>query len=145
MKLKDAIYQFFLRWFPVIVSMGIIFFASADQNPFLWLPAAWFDTSQGGDLTTEGVGQLGHFLEFALLGFTVLRAVIWQKDHSLKLFLISAAYCLVYAFSDEIHQLFVPGRAFQVQDLIIDGMGIIVGILLQRILSRLSLGSRKFR
>ena len=33
-----------------------------------------------------------------------------------------------YAISDEIHQLFVSGRAGQVQDVIIDSIGVILGI-----------------
>jgi hypothetical protein len=36
----------------------------------------------------------------------------------------------LFAFSDEIHQLFVPGRAFQLIDLIIDFIGILFGVFL---------------
>jgi len=35
-----------------------------------------------------------------------------------------------YALSDEIHQLFVPGRAFQVFDLFIDFLGSLFGVFL---------------
>ena len=36
--------------------------------------------------------------------------------------------CVAYAMSDEIHQLFVPGRAGQVRDILIDSSGSFVGI-----------------
>ena len=37
---------------------------------------------------------------------------------------------LLYALSDEIHQLFVPGRSFQLQDLLVDAAGLLLGIVL---------------
>lgn len=43
---------------------------------------------------------------------------------------ISAAICLIYAISDEIHQVFVPGRSGQISDVIIDFSGSIIGIYL---------------
>jgi VanZ family protein len=49
-----------------------------------------------------------------------------QQLNSLTLLLMTMAFAL----SDEIHQLFVPGRAFQVIDLIIDFLGILFGVFL---------------
>ena len=37
---------------------------------------------------------------------------------------------MIYAISDEIHQLFVPGRAGQVRDVLIDSAGSFLGIIL---------------
>ncbi len=37
---------------------------------------------------------------------------------------------VIYASSDEIHQCFVPGRGPLFTDVIIDGMGVLLGILL---------------
>ncbi|HIU52150.1 MAG TPA: VanZ family protein [Candidatus Merdicola faecigallinarum] len=37
---------------------------------------------------------------------------------------------VIYAITDEIHQLFVPGRSGEIRDVLIDGLGIIVGIIL---------------
>ncbi len=36
---------------------------------------------------------------------------------------------ILYAISDEIHQLFVPGRSGKVTDVIIDSLGILTGIV----------------
>ncbi|GAA4069041.1 hypothetical protein GCM10022410_13710 [Amphibacillus indicireducens] len=38
------------------------------------------------------------------------------------------AICVLFAISDEVHQLFVPGRAGQVMDVVIDTTGAIAGI-----------------
>lgn len=35
--------------------------------------------------------------------------------------------CILYAISDEVYQLFVPGRGGQVSDVILDIVGAIVG------------------
>ena len=51
-----------------------------------------------------------------------------QQLNSLTLLLMTMAFAL----SDEIHQLFVPGRAFQVIDLIIDFLGILFGVYLYK-------------
>lgn len=43
---------------------------------------------------------------------------------------ISCTVCLLYAASDEIHQLFVPGRSGEVRDVMIDFSGAALGIAL---------------
>jgi VanZ family protein len=42
----------------------------------------------------------------------------------------SAAFCILYAVADELHQLFVPGRAASPVDVLIDTGGALLGILL---------------
>jgi VanZ family protein len=45
---------------------------------------------------------------------------------------------VLYAVSDEIHQLFVPGRAGQIRDVLIDACGVFVGIIIANRLLRRS-------
>jgi len=45
--------------------------------------------------------------------------------------------CVIYAISDEIHQLFVPGRTGQLKDVIIDSSGSFVGIAIVIIVIKL--------
>ena len=48
----------------------------------------------------------------------------------LKTKLLSAlTISLLYAISDEIHQLFVPGRAGQIRDVLIDFSGSLTGVI----------------
>ena len=98
-----------------------------------WLPAvAWagliFTLSSIPDLGT-GLGdwdlllrKLAHAAEFAVLGVLVLRAV----ERPALAFLLASAY----AVSDEIHQIFVPGRLGSPLDVLIDVAGVAVGIAL---------------
>ena len=44
---------------------------------------------------------------------------------------------LLYAVSDEIHQVFVPGRAGQLRDILIDTAGVLIGTCLVRAAGRL--------
>ena len=44
--------------------------------------------------------------------------------------LISFSITVLYACSDEFHQLFVPGRAGMIQDVMIDSIGIILALCL---------------
>ena len=38
--------------------------------------------------------------------------------------------CVLYAASDEIHQIFVPGRSCRVMDILLDSFGSISGIII---------------
>lgn len=50
--------------------------------------------------------------------------------------IFSLLICILYAISDEIHQVFVPGREAQVKDVIIDSGGAAVGIGVYLIINR---------
>ena len=78
------------------------------------------------------VRKLAHFTEFALLGALALNAARHlQLRHPLAL---SWAFSVLYAASDEIHQLFVPGRAGMITDVCIDSCGALLGVLLLALL-----------
>ena len=57
--------------------------------------------------------------------------------------LFAAVFSCIYASSDEIHQLFVPGRAGQVRDVLIDTSGAVAGILLAILIRKIWLKSRE--
>ena len=72
-----------------------------------------------------------HGFAFLTLGFFVTGS-FFQIDRSTVFgkMLISFVFTLGYAVFDEVHQLFVPGRAFQFFDIVIDSFGAIFGILI---------------
>lgn len=51
---------------------------------------------------------------------------------------ITLLFGAVYAISDEMHQLFVPGRGAQIQDVFIDLTGAVLGIILYGLCSKLT-------
>lgn len=78
-----------------------------------------------------------HFFAYLVLGILVSNAL---KSNGLKgsnRFIIALLICILYAISDEVHQLFIPGRAGQVRDVIIDSAGAIVGISGYRVFGKL--------
>ncbi len=68
----------------------------------------------------------GHFTEFCVLGFLTFNCIYAFKQQ--KKPLLSITFSWLYAWIDEIHQIFIPGRAFQISDLLIDLSGIILGV-----------------
>lgn len=74
------------------------------------------------------VRKLAHFSEFAILGILMYLNVREYKKN--RVVLITFVLSTLYALSDEIHQIFVPGRACTFVDMCIDTSGALIGILL---------------
>ncbi len=76
------------------------------------------------------IRKVAHFAVYALLGgmmFLAIRAHgVKDKRMVLAPWLLSA----LYAITDEVHQLMVPGRSGQIKDVCIDSLGAITGILI---------------
>jgi VanZ family protein len=127
----------FIRWLPVLLWMIFIFINSANPNPYRFLPTSWAlqsvpaQANPGPKITTpnELLGRCLHAAEYLVLAALVTRALIGRGD--LRLASLAMAFGLsgLYAFSDEIHQLFVPGRAFELRDLALDLAGSALGII----------------
>jgi len=82
-----------------------------------------------------------HFGVFYILGFL---AFITFSLHAWKYpFLISMLYGVSYAFTDEVHQIFVAGRAFQFRDLSLDSLGCFLGIITVAVITQLTQKRRK--
>lgn len=65
------------------------------------------------------VRKCAHFTEYFILGFLVINAlyICGVKRYSL---IYTIVICILYAVSDEVHQLFVPGRSGQLSDTLLD-------------------------
>lgn len=72
--------------------------------------------------------KTAHFSLYSLLGvYAYLSASSLKFSRKI---ISSLGFCLVYAVSDEIHQMFSPGRSCQMSDVILDFAGSMVGIFL---------------
>ena len=74
------------------------------------------------------VRKNAHFSIYLMLGFLVAYALGEIGVQGYRLIELSLLVCVLYATSDELHQLFVSGRGAQVKDVLIDSAGAIVGI-----------------
>ena len=82
------------------------------------------------------VRKCAHATEYAVLGVFLAGAVLGgRRDRRLQV-LWCFAIGVAYAASDELHQVFVPGRAGRVTDVLIDSAGLIVGVLVMWGVSR---------
>lgn len=75
------------------------------------------------------VRKTAHGLEYAMLGSLIFLTFVFSKIHRLKSFFASLICSIAYACTDEIHQLFVPGRSGQIRDVGIDSVGALAGII----------------
>ena len=72
------------------------------------------------------------FLYFVLAILSSLFVYTYKLSFVYR-YISSFVFCVCYATSDEIHQLFVEGRSGSIKDVLIDSIGIILGILLIRL------------
>jgi VanZ family protein len=106
---------FLSRWGPAILMMVLIFFFSA-------IPAKDIPSFGKFDFSIK---KLGHMLGYAILAPAYLRGI--GKKGSLEI-AMAWALTLLFAFTDETHQAFVPGRTSSIFDVGIDGLGAIAGL-----------------
>ena len=127
----------------VVLWMGLIFFFSsepADDSKELStgvtevILSVVEAVSPDSDLFMENlhhfVRKNAHFFIYFVLGMLVRRALRLSEIRGKKGNVLALAICIVYAISDELHQLFVPGRGAQVKDVVIDSTGALVGIII---------------
>jgi VanZ family protein len=130
-----------LRYLPVLLWMVLIFNLSASSNPYkAVLPSHWQSTCTQWLSSSpmahalcqdDTVGDTSHVLEYAILAFLCLRALVTSERplaQNKSLILLALLITLLYALSDETHQLFVKGRAFQLADLARDATGAGLGL-----------------
>lgn len=85
---------------------------------------AVFDTIQAV------VRKTAHFSAFALLGVCLRLCLESWFGESRRLWLWSLLGCVLYAVSDELHQLISNGRSCEIRDMLIDSAGALAGIVL---------------
>ena len=88
------------------------------------------------------IRKTAHFTIYFILGIlTYLTLSTYQVTKSL---LYSIIFCIVYAVSDEVHQLFLEGRAFKLFDIFIDGCGSTFGVLFLVYKEKMLINVKKF-
>ncbi len=128
-------------WFPVLIIMIVIFLFSnqpavqsskVSSSIMIKVVEVIEKTpvvkSIKKDTLHTFIRKLAHFSIYAVLGVFVFRALI--KGHNVSRFgkRIALLICVIYASTDEIHQLFVAGRSGELKDVFIDSLGALAGI-----------------
>lgn len=76
------------------------------------------------------IRKLAHYTLYAIGGILIANCVYQFCSEEKRVIATSAIIGILYATSDEIHQLMVPGRSGSIKDVIIDSIGILTGIAL---------------
>lgn len=123
-----------LYYLPPLIWVGVIFFISSIPDLKSELPS-FFD---------QLLRKLAHMIEFGILAILLLCLFLFKKGKAVNLriqsaeerqflkeiFLTTFILTVLYAFSDEFHQSFVVGRNGSLWDVLIDTLGIAIGIYL---------------
>jgi hypothetical protein len=118
--------------------------------PVAWAGVIFWLSSRTASQAADQLGPLGvvpfvseafHFSEYCLLAVLVFRLMATLggpravtstgsrvQPRDLLIGNVSGAASFAYAISDEVHQTFVPGRTFAVEDLAVDLAGIVTGV-----------------
>ena len=104
------------KWFATLTYAGFIYWLSSRPWP------------APGNLPPH-TDKVVHFFVFAILAWLVFSSLDFIKDsltHLLSVLILTSAY----AFFDEFHQSFVPGRTSDLNDYLADCLGIITLLLI---------------
>ena len=72
------------------------------------------------------VRKAAHITEYAILAAAVLFALYFWTNRKRVLYFSTVVFCVFYAVTDEIHQLFVKGRSGKASDVLIDAVGVLI-------------------
>lgn len=125
--------SFLSRWLPVLLWAALIYWLSNESNPYKYISAPvriWLKNNRLFDYRMwEISGLLMHLTLFAVLAILIIRVLAWQKRPRFAHFFFAFILAVLYAVSDEIHQSYVPDRAFEVLDLSLNTSGAFLGVL----------------
>lgn len=88
------------------------------------------------------VRKAAHMTEYAVMGILAFAFLAGYMQKKKKTYFAALLIVAFYAASDEIHQLFVPGRSGQFSDVCIDTLGALLGLfvffLLQKVWEKIA-------
>ena len=76
------------------------------------------------------VRKAAHISEYFILSALVITALLFNRLNPLKRSITAVSISIIYAATDEFHQLFVLGRSGKFTDVLVDSIGIITAAAL---------------
>ena len=112
-----------INWLLVGLWLAVIYYLSDQPNLSSGLQYSF-------DLVLR---KLAHVTEFFVLAYFFNRALLGHKISTVKAVVGTIILTLVAASLDEWHQGFVTGRLRQFSDVLVDSLGLVVFIILDRL------------
>lgn len=100
-------------WLPPVIWAGVIFTFSS-------FPTVQTSEFYLGDFFIK---KSAHIIEYGILATLIYRALNTLKIAHKKIMFYSVVAAMIYGMTDEIHQMFTPGRGPTIRDVIIDTIG----------------------
>ncbi len=152
----------FLWFIPSLLLMALIFYMSsrvseesADMSGTLaeWLVKVFSNVfnrdmsdvqiAESAQVLDPIIRKFAHMTEYTLLSVSLVFGFVkGTKFRDYRIYVIPGVVSLLYAITDEVHQLFVPGRSGELRDVLIDCIGAMIGILLVYLLNSCVRASR---
>ncbi|MGL5714833.1 MAG: VanZ family protein [Paraclostridium sp.] len=73
------------------------------------------------------IRKSAHMIAYLLLAVLFFLSMYSKKTNILKISITAFIFTVIYACTDEIHQLFIPGRSGELRDVGIDSIGAFIG------------------
>ena len=140
----NAVIRKIIKFILIVLWMGLIFSFSNDNGSVSTKKSDGFiiklvESISGRELTDNEkekwtsylvvpVRKGAHLGVYLVLGVLIVSFVSEFMVISYKSLLLAIGICFLYACSDEIHQLLVPGRSGQIKDILLDTIGASIGI-----------------
>lgn len=99
---------------------------SSNQSNFIVNIIANIFNIKNIELLSIIIRKLAHFTEYFILGILAYNYLI---EYNQKIYL-TVIICIIYAITDELHQIITPDRVFSIYDILIDSSGAIIGAYL---------------
>lgn len=124
-----------IRWLLVIVWVFIIFLLSNEsadgssaRSDMIVEILQSLGMSGSAEALSAFVRKTAHMMMYAVLGVLVVWAFVAIRRVAVGVIARSLLIICVFAVSDELHQMFIPGRSAEIRDVIIDMVGATIGV-----------------
>ena len=111
------------------VSEAFSYRVISTSNTFFHLNIDEEELQRIAGIMESSIRKAAHMTEFGILSVLIY---IWLEKRQLKEMnraCLAVFLAMLYAVSDELHQLFVPGRAGMLRDVLIDSTGAFLGVV----------------
>ena len=136
----DIVKKYLILIMTILTAITIFFFSAQDAIESGKVSNTVYDFLMNFDITATifaviPIRKFAHSFIFFILSFFTcsLLKILHLKNSYIKSYFL----CVIYACFDEFHQLFINGRHGCITDVFIDMIGIMIGIILVAILTRL--------
>lgn len=124
-----------ILWAAVIISCSTSYFSENNTSRIIVPVLRWlWPTASAATLALAhaAIRKLAHFVNYAILFWLLARGPMWGRPYA------ALTLCVLYALSDEGHQLFVPSRTPSLYDVALDSSGALFSHLVRAAIHELT-------